>query len=41
VDASFTRPDGVWISHGAHVTPESLYESTLEKRHNEGIYIAK
>lgn len=40
VDASFSRPDGVWIDHGAHVTPESLYESTLEKRHTEGIYIA-
>ena len=40
VDASFSRPDGVWIDHGAHVTPESLYESTLEKRHSEGIYIA-
>lgn len=41
VDASFSRPDGVWIDHGAHVTPQSLYESTLEKRHADGIYIAK
>ena len=34
------RPDGVWVSEGVHVTPESLYESTLEKRHADGIYIA-
>ena len=34
------RPDGVWISEGVHVTPESLYESTLEKRHADGIFIA-
>ena len=41
VDASFTRPDGEWVSEGFHVTPVSLYEDSLEKRHNSGIYIAK
>lgn len=32
------RPDGRWSSQGVHVSPESLYESQLEKRHAEGIY---
>ena len=41
VDASFSRPDGEWVSEGIHVTPVSLYEDSLEKRHNNGIYIAK
>ena len=41
VDASFSRPDGEWVSEGVHVTPVSLYEDSLEKRHNKGIYIAK
>lgn len=41
VDASFSRPDGEWTSHGAHVTPQSLYEDSLEKRHAAGIYIAR
>lgn len=33
------RPDGVWISHGAHVTPSSLYEAQLRNRHEEGIRV--
>ena len=41
VDASFSRPDGEWVSEGVHVTPVSLYEDSLEKRHKNGIYIAK
>jgi hypothetical protein len=41
VGASFSRPDGEWVSEGVHVTPVSLYEDSLEKRHNSGIYIAK
>ena len=41
VDASFSRPDGEWVSAGVHVTPVSLYEDSLEKRHKNGIYIAK
>ena len=41
VDSSFSRPDGEWISEGVHVTPVSLYEDSLEKRHSQGIYIAK
>ena len=41
VSSSFSRPDGEWISEGVHVTPVSLYEDSLEKRHNNGIYIAK
>lgn len=32
------RPDGVWISPGVHVSPRSLFEDQLEKRHAEGIY---
>ena len=32
------RPDGVWISPGEHVSPRSLFEDQLEKRHAEGIY---
>lgn len=34
-----TRPDGIWISPGVKVTPESLYESQLEKRHAKGIWL--
>lgn len=41
VDSSFSRPDGEWISEGVHVTPLSLYEDSLEKRHKNGIYIVK
>ena len=26
------RPDGVWVSHGAHVSPASLYEAQLAAR---------
>jgi len=33
------RPDGQWISEGAHVSPESLYESQLEERHSKGIIL--
>ena len=33
------RPDGIWISHGVHVTPESLYESQLSERHARGEFI--
>ena len=33
------RPDGIWISPGVHVTPESLYESQLSERHAKGEYI--
>ena len=35
------RPDGIWQSRGTHVTPESLYEDQLEKRHAQGEYIDK
>ena len=41
VDASFSRPDGEWESEGVHVSPESLYEDSLQKRHAKGIYITK
>ena len=41
VDSSFSRPDGVWISEGVHVSPQSLYEDSLKKRHDQGIYIVK
>jgi len=26
------RPEGVWISHGKHVSPQSLYEAQLARR---------
>ena len=26
------RPDGVWVSHGSHVEPASLYEAQLALR---------
>ena len=41
VDSSYSRPDGEWISEGVHVSPVSLYEDSLEKRHKSGIYIVK
>ncbi len=31
---SINRPDGVWISHGEHVSPRSLYHAQLEHRHS-------
>ena len=31
------RPDGVFVSHGTHVTPESLYDWQLEQRRSLGI----
>lgn len=34
-----TRPDGVWISPGVRMAPESLYESQLEERHAKGIWL--
>ena len=34
-----TRPDGIWISPGVHVSPESLYESQLSERHAKGIFL--
>lgn len=33
------RPDGVWVSHGKHVKPGSLYYSQLKQRRKEGIRI--
>jgi hypothetical protein len=33
------RPDGTWISPGVKATPESLYESQLEERHAQGIWL--
>ena len=32
------RPDGIWISPGVHVSPRSLFEDQLAKRHAEGVY---
>ncbi len=34
------RPDGVWVSEGVHVEPESLYEWQLEQRRKKGIKAA-
>lgn len=36
-----TRPDGIWQSHGTKVSPESLYEDQLARRHAAGEYIDK
>ena len=33
------RPEGIWQSRGTHVSPESLYEDQLEKRHAGGEFI--
>lgn len=41
VDATFSRPDGEWISQGVHVSPQSLYEDSLQQRHSKGIFITK
>lgn len=35
------RPDGIWISPGKHVSPVSLFEDQLARRHAAGIYIDK
>ncbi|MBQ9548771.1 MAG: hypothetical protein IJV01_06420 [Bacteroidales bacterium] len=41
VDADFEeRPDGVWISHGKHVEPRSLYDWQMEQRKAAGIKAA-
>jgi hypothetical protein len=32
-----TRPDGIWVSEGVHVSPESLYESQFSERIAKGI----
>lgn len=40
--SKFIRPDGVWISHGQHVSPGSLYEAQLELRRLEspgGVFV--
>lgn len=33
------RPDGVWVSHGKHVKPASLYYQQLKQRRKEGVRI--
>lgn len=40
-DSLGDRPDGRWISYGKPVSPQSLYEYQLQKRHAAGIYIDK
>ena len=41
MDADFEeRPDGVWISHGKHVEPRSLYDWQMEQRKAAGIKAA-
>lgn len=35
------RPAGEWISFGTKVSPVSLFESQLEERHNNNIFLAK
>ena len=41
VDGNFEeRPDGVWISHGKHVEPASLYLWQLERRRELGVKAA-
>ncbi|MBR1869064.1 MAG: hypothetical protein IJ799_03250 [Bacteroidales bacterium] len=40
-DSLGPRPDGIWQSHGTKVSPESLYEDQLAKRHAAGGYIDK
>ena len=38
IDPDFEeRPDGVWVSHGRHVEPESLYDWQLARRRADGI----
>lgn len=38
-DSLGPRPEGVWISEGRKVSPESLYESQLEARLSKGEYM--
>lgn len=35
------RPSGEWISYGTRYSPLSLYESQLEERHGNNIFLAK
>ena len=41
MDGNFEeRPHGVWVSHGKHVDPASLYDYQMEQRRAMGIKAA-